>query len=201
MAVLVTPAAASVSSAASPSGACVDGFDTVAVTRQILPEGVYAVSADKAILAGGAKLGGGRKAARIMRFESGAWKHLSTRYLGVDAGYAALGGTGSTGLWAVGTWQTNTRMSPLVVRQRSNANWSRTLVPSPGHSSVLTEDLIFFTRGSGRSFRVVAAPSRAGGVADDVHAIDHDQNGLTDFLVLNGRGTARGPVQLISFYR
>jgi hypothetical protein len=63
------------------------------------------------------------------------------------------------------------------------------------------KDLIFFNRGNGRSFRVVAAPSRAGGVADDVYPIDHDQNGLTDFLVLNGRGSAKGPLQLISFYR
>jgi hypothetical protein len=63
------------------------------------------------------------------------------------------------------------------------------------------KDLIFFNRGNGRSYRVVAAPSRAGGVADDVYPIDHDQNGLTDFLVLNGRGAAKGPLQLISFFR
>jgi hypothetical protein len=30
--------------------------------------------------------------------------------------------------------------------------------------------------------------------------IDHDGNGLTDFLALNGNGTAEGPVQLIAFY-
>ena len=45
------------------------------------------------------------------------------------------------------------------------------------------------------------APSRAGGQADDVVPIDHDQNGLTDFLVLNGKGAGKGPLQLISFYR
>ena len=63
------------------------------------------------------------------------------------------------------------------------------------------KDLILFNRGDGRSFKVVKAPSRAGGQADDVYAIDHDQNGLDDFLVLNGRGSAKGPLQLIAFYR
>ena len=62
-------------------------------------------------------------------------------------------------------------------------------------------DLVLFNRGSGRSFRIVEAPSRSGGQADDVLPIDHDQNGLTDFLVLNGRGSNRGPVQLIAFFR
>jgi|GEM_PF-1755190 len=61
-------------------------------------------------------------------------------------------------------------------------------------------DIILFNRGNGRSFKAVEAPSRMGGTADDVFPIDHDQNGLTDFLVLNGRGSA-GPVQLIAFYR
>ena len=64
-----------------------------------------------------------------------------------------------------------------------------------------TKDIILFNRGNGRSYRAVAAPSRSGGRADDVYAIDHDQNGLTDFLVLNGRGSVKGPLQLISFYR
>ena len=62
------------------------------------------------------------------------------------------------------------------------------------------DDVILFNRGDGRSFRAVFAPSRSGGKADDVLPIDHDDNGLTDFLVLNG-GAAKGPVQLISFYR
>ena len=36
---------------------------------------------------------------------------------------------------------------------------------------------------------------------DDAYAIDHDGNGLDDFLVLNGRGSGKGPLQLIAFYR
>jgi hypothetical protein len=126
-------------SAAAPAGACVDGFDRVAVTRQIQPEDVYAASAGKAIIAGGANLSGGRRAARLMRFQDGRWKDLSTRRLGRDAGYVALGGTRTSGLWAVGYWQTDSRMSPLVVRQRTDASWARRSVPSPGYSSVLTD--------------------------------------------------------------
>jgi hypothetical protein len=64
-----------------------------------------------------------------------------------------------------------------------------------------TRDLVLFNRGDGRSYRIARAPSRRGGQADDVFPIDHDQNGLTDFLALNGRGSGRGPVQLIAFYR
>ncbi|MFO7693177.1 MAG: VCBS repeat-containing protein [Vicinamibacterales bacterium] len=63
-----------------------------------------------------------------------------------------------------------------------------------------TKDLVLFNRGDGRGFRVVAAPTRSSGSADDVVAIDHDQNGLTDFLALNGIN-AEGPVSLIAFYR
>jgi hypothetical protein len=46
----------------------------------------------------------------------------------------------------------------------------------------------------------VAAPNRSGGRADDVLPIDHDQNGMTDFLVLNGRSPDAGPIELISFF-
>ena len=37
--------------------------------------------------------------------------------------------------------------------------------------------------------------------AEEVVAVDHDRNGLADFLVLNGRGSLRaGPIQLIAFF-
>ena len=61
-------------------------------------------------------------------------------------------------------------------------------------------DLILFNRGDGRRYRAVEAPSRRGGSADQVYAIDHDGNGLTDFLVLNGLASALGPIQLVAFY-
>jgi hypothetical protein len=61
-------------------------------------------------------------------------------------------------------------------------------------------DIILFNDGNGRSYTAVAAPSRSGGRADDVLPIDHDQNGMTDFLVLNGRSPDAGPIELISFF-
>lgn len=61
-------------------------------------------------------------------------------------------------------------------------------------------DLILFNAGNGRGYTAVEAPSRVGGSADQVYPIDHDGNGLTDFLVLNGRSGDQGPIQLIAFY-
>ena len=44
-------------------------------------------------------------------------------------------------------------------------------------------------------------PQARDGSAELVIATDHDRNGLTDFVVLNGRGSLRaGPIQLIAFY-
>ena len=62
-------------------------------------------------------------------------------------------------------------------------------------------DLLLLNTGGGRSFRAISMPSRPGGAADDVYPIDHDQNGTTDFLALNGRGEFKGPVQLFAFYK
>jgi len=71
-AVLLLPAGpGTVTSAAE--AACVDGFDTVAVTTRILPEDVYAAGPTKAIVAGGASLTGGRRSARLVRYQGGRW--------------------------------------------------------------------------------------------------------------------------------
>jgi hypothetical protein len=64
-----------------------------------------------------------------------------------------------------------------------------------------TKDLVLLNDGTGASFDAIKMPSRPGGKADDVFPIDHDSNGLMDFLALNGRGASAGPVQLLSFYR
>ena len=62
-------------------------------------------------------------------------------------------------------------------------------------------DLVFLNNGAGSSFASMGPiPSATTGGADSVWPIDHDGNGLTDFLVLNGRANAGGPVQLIAFY-
>jgi FG-GAP-like repeat len=62
------------------------------------------------------------------------------------------------------------------------------------------DDVLLLMRGAPRRWRAVSVPSRHGGVADDVYAIDHDGNGRADFLALNGRGDGVGPVQLIASF-
>ena len=61
-------------------------------------------------------------------------------------------------------------------------------------------DRLLINSGRGRAFRSAAIPQARFGGADDVVALDHDRNGLTDFVVLNGLGRA-GPIQLIASYR
>jgi hypothetical protein len=65
-------------------------------------------------------------------------------------------------------------------------------------------DQVYLNGGNGASFtRMSSIPSTSQGVADFVAPIDHDGNGLTDFLVLNGGGETEvpGPVELIAFFR
>jgi hypothetical protein len=59
-------------------------------------------------------------------------------------------------------------------------------------------DLLLVNDGTGRSFTSAIIPQVETGTAEGVVALDHDGNGLTDFLVLNGL-TSAGPVQLIAF--
>ena len=62
------------------------------------------------------------------------------------------------------------------------------------------KDLVLFNNGNGRSYTAIKMPTRSGGSNDQVLAIDHDGNGMTDFLVLDGRSYAPGPIHLIAFY-
>jgi hypothetical protein len=60
-------------------------------------------------------------------------------------------------------------------------------------------DVLLVNRDAGGAWTSLAIPQAAVGRGDDVLAIDHDGNGLEDFLVLNGNN-ARGPIQLIAFF-
>jgi len=63
------------------------------------------------------------------------------------------------------------------------------------------KDLMLINRGDGRGFGQLPLPEVVGGSAESVTALDYDRNGLTDFLVLNGKGSlSPGPVQLIAFF-
>jgi hypothetical protein len=69
-----------------------------------------------------------------------------------------------------------------------------------GTPSANAPDQVYLNNGSGTSFvQMSSIPSTSQGRDEFVAPIDYDGNGLTDFLVLNGQGTA-GPVQLIAFF-
>jgi hypothetical protein len=60
-------------------------------------------------------------------------------------------------------------------------------------------DLLLLSRNGGKRFVSIRIPQTREGSADDVIAIDYDENGLTDFVVLNGRSQA-GPIQLLASF-
>ena len=63
-------------------------------------------------------------------------------------------------------------------------------------------DRLFVNNGKGTRFTSVKIPQAGArsGRGDDVVALDYDQNGRTDFVVLNGKGKAYGPIQLLASF-
>ena len=51
----------------------------------------------------------------------------------------------------------------------------------------------------GKRFAAMTIPQTHRGVGEAVSAIDYDRNGLTDFIVQNGRHDNRGPIRLVAF--
>jgi enediyne biosynthesis protein E4 len=62
-------------------------------------------------------------------------------------------------------------------------------------------DRMLVSRGGGRRFKTMSIPQTHRGVGEAVTPIDYDRNGLTDFIVQNGRYNNRGPIRLIAFRR
>jgi hypothetical protein len=60
-------------------------------------------------------------------------------------------------------------------------------------------DVMLINRSAGRRWSSLPIPQTRAGSGDEAVAIDHDSNGLEDFVVLNG-ANSRGPIQLIAFY-
>ncbi len=84
----------------------------------------------------------------------------------------------------------------------ADGDGDRDLYVAQGSGTRQRPDMLLINRGNGRRFRHMAVPRVSGGSAESVTAIDHDRNGLVDFLVLNGaRSSHVGPVQLIALYR
>ena len=70
-----------------------------------------------------------------------------------------------------------------------------------GKAGTNAPDLVLLNGGTGTTFSSLGPiPSATTGVADSAWPIDHDGNGLTDFLVLDGKSAAGGPVRLLAFY-
>ena len=68
-----------------------------------------------------------------------------------------------------------------------------------GNDKSNMKDRLLVSKNGGRDFESVTIPQTKKGSADDVIALDYDLNGLTDFVVLNGRRKA-GPVQLLAAF-
>lgn len=58
-------------------------------------------------------------------------------------------------------------------------------------------DLMLLNRRGGRGFKNIRIPQTRRGKGDYVTSLDFDQNGRTDFLVMNGSHKSRGPVRLL----
>ena len=62
------------------------------------------------------------------------------------------------------------------------------------------EDLLLVSRDGGRRLASVRIPQTRQESADDVLALDYDDNGRMDFVVLNGRRNEPGPIQLLAAF-
>jgi FG-GAP-like repeat/Fibronectin type III domain len=75
------------------------------------------------------------------------------------------------------------------------------LVTQESSNGVKAPDLMLLNNGSGTNFTEMSIPQVAVGSGDAVYPIDFEGNGLTDFLVLNGKGEhVPEPLQLLSFF-
>jgi hypothetical protein len=70
----------------------------------------------------------------------------------------------------------------------------------PDDEQVDARDVMLASNGTVESYSPFPIPQTTRGIADTVTAIDHDRNGLADFIVMNGRLKAIGPTRLIAFY-
>ena len=99
-------------------------------------------------------------------------------------------------------YQLNIDKAIAVAAGDVNADGRADIYIVRGGSDTNRNDRLLVNDGKGRSYTSVKIPQAgsANGRGDDVVALDYDKNGLTDFLVLNGRGQDAGPIQLLASF-
>jgi hypothetical protein len=69
----------------------------------------------------------------------------------------------------------------------------------PRDAQVDLRDVMLVSAGTAGSYARMPIPQTTDGIGESATAIDHDDNGLSDFIVMNGRHQASGPIRLIAF--
>ena len=81
-----------------------------------------------------------------------------------------------------------------------NADGDLDLYVVAGSTGGNRTDLLLVNDGRARSFTSVKIPQTRRGSGADVIALDYDLNGRTDFVVLDGRGSAIAPLRLLASF-
>lgn len=96
------------------------------------------------------------------------------------------------------TWERDVSEGTALAAGDADGDGDIDLYVLQGRSGGGAHDIILRNDGSGTSFETIEVPEVQGGSEDDVVALDYDTDGRADFLALNGRNSAKGPVQLIT---
>ena len=127
---------------AQASGACVEGFSTVAATKRLQATDVLTKDATSALVAGTVRTSSGSWAARVARFDDSGWHTVVNRaFVGKETAFMAIGGDKGKGRWAVGFKRSDWRTLPFAQRQTSSGKWKGASVPLGGAHSVYLTDV------------------------------------------------------------
>jgi hypothetical protein len=96
-------------------------------------------------------------------------------------------------------YEVRTSAAVAVAAGDVNGDGAADLYVVRGDDARNRRDLLLVSSDGGHAFISVRIPQTTKGSADDAIPIDYDENGLTDFVVLNGRQRA-GPVQLLAAF-